>query len=206
MAAKKFLRLGLWGAVVIAGGAALGGYYLSSAERQEAITSAAESGQALIGGPFSLVGPGNVEVTEADLMGQPFVIFFGFTHCPDVCPTSLFEMANWIDDLGPAADGMEFVFVTVDPERDTPDVMENYVGSFSDQILPLSGTVEQVDAMTQAYRIYAAKVPLDGDDYTMDHSAFVYLMDGNGQYVSHIGYGENTESALEKLKALAASA
>lgn len=160
---------------------------------------------ALVGGPFELVDGAGRPVTDRDFRGEPFAIFFGFTHCPDVCPTSLYEMAGWIEALGPAAGDMRFAFVTIDPERDKPETLAGYVGSFSDAIVPLTGTRAQIDAVLGAYRVYARKVPLDGDDYTMDHSAFVYLMDEDGRYRAHITYGESEERAVAKLKDLLAS-
>ena len=203
MARLRTLRFALWGVVALAVVAA-GGLWAWRSLGPE-VTAAVE-GEALVGGSFELVNGAGETVTHADFEGRPFVIFFGFTHCPDICPTSLFEMAQWIDELGPAADRLRFAFVTVDPERDTPAVMRDYVGAFSDHIIPLTGTPAQVEQVLDAYRVYAKKVPLDGDDYTMDHSAFVYLMDAQGRYEAHITYGEESERALAKLRALAAGA
>ncbi len=160
------------------------------------------AGAVLVGGPFELVDGEGRTVTDRDFRGEPFAIFFGFTHCPDVCPTSLYEMAGWIEALGAAADDMRFAFVTVDPERDTPERLAVYVGSFSEAIIPLTGTRAQIDAVLDAYRVYARKVPLDGDDYTMDHSAFVYLMGADGRYRAHIPYGESAERAVAELEKL----
>lgn len=194
------VRLALWGlvAVAIVGAASLAAWRSWGPE----VTTAVE-GEALVGGPFELVNGTGETVTHTDLEGRPFVIFFGFTHCPDVCPTSLFEMAGWIEELGPAAERLRFAFVTVDPERDTPEVMRRYVGAFSERIQPLTGTPAQVDRVLDAYRVYARKVPLEDGGYTMDHSAFVYLMDARGRYAAHIAYGEAEERALAKLRALA---
>lgn len=197
------LRLALWGAVALAVVAAGG---LWAWRSWGPTVTAAVEGEALVGGPFELVNGEGETVTDADFAGRPFVIFFGFTHCPDICPTSLFEMAQWIDALGPAADELRFAFVTVDPERDTPAVMRDYVGAFSERIIPLTGTLAQVDRVLDAYRVYAKKVPLEGGGYTMDHSAFVYLMDEDGRYEAHITYGEESERALAKLRALATDA
>jgi protein SCO1/2 len=194
------LRFALWGVVALAVIAAGG---LWAWRSWGPTVTAAVEGEALVGGPFELVNGAGETVTQADFAGRPFVIFFGFTHCPDICPTSLFEMAQWIDELGPAAQELRFAFVTVDPERDTPAVMRDYVAAFSERIIPLTGTPAQVDRVLDAYRVYAKKVPLDGDGYTMDHSAFVYLMDADGRYEAHITYGEESERALAKLQALA---
>lgn len=197
------LRFALWGLVVVA--VAVGGALWAWRSWAPTATARVE-GEALVGGPFALVDGAGDTVTHEDFEGRPFVIFFGFTHCPDICPTSLFEMAGWIDALGPAADELRFAFVTVDPERDTPMVMRDYVGAFSDRIVPLTGTPAQVDRVLDAYRVYAKRVPLEGGGYTMDHSAFVYLMDADGRYTAHITYGEDDARALAKLRALAADA
>lgn len=199
MHALSKIRLVLWlavAAVVVATAGSIGYRQLERATTEH-------SGEVpRLGGPFKLVdGDGN-EVTDADLHGQPFAVFFGFTNCPDVCPTSLFELSAWIDSLGEDAERMRFAFVSVDPERDTPERMKLYVGSFSDDILPLTGSTEQVQQVIDAYRVYARKVPLEGGDYTMDHSAFIYLMDANGAYHSHITYGEAPDRAVAKLQEL----
>ncbi len=203
MQALGRLRLVLWLAVaaLVVVVAATVGY-----RQFDRTTTASADGSALVGGPFTLIdGDGN-EVTDADLRGEPFAVFFGFTHCPDVCPTSLFELSAWIEALGADAERMRFAFVSVDPERDTPERMKLYVGSFSDRILPLTGSPEQVQQAIDAYRVYARKVPLEGGDYTMDHSAFVYLMDANGAYHSHITYGEAPDLAVGKLQELIGTA
>ncbi|TVQ33215.1 MAG: SCO family protein [Geminicoccaceae bacterium] len=164
-----------------------------------------ESGRALVGGPFTLVDARGDVVTDADFQGKPFAVFFGFTHCPDICPTALWEMTLWIDALGDDADRMRFAFVTVDPARDTPEVMGAYVGSFTDRIVPLTGSAEQIEAIVRAYRVYARKVPLENGDYTMDHSTMVYLMDEAGGYVAHIPHGESVERAVARLRELVRS-
>ncbi|OYX14896.1 MAG: copper-binding protein [Rhizobiales bacterium 32-66-8] len=142
------------------------------------------TGVAAIGGPFTLVDQNGTAVTEASLKGKPTLIFFGFTHCPDVCPTALFEMSEIFTALGPDASKVQAYFVTVDPERDTPAVLKSYLGSFSPELKGLSGTPAQVDAMKRAYRVYSRKVPLDGGDYTMDHTAVIYLMDKTGTFLA----------------------
>lgn len=156
-----------------------------------------------IGGPFDLETTGGERVSEADLKGKPFAIFFGFTHCPDVCPTTLNEMAGWIDALGGKADDMRFAFVTVDPARDDAETMTYYVEAFSDRIIPLTGTEAEIDSMANTYKIYKEKVPLDGgEDYTMNHTAAVYLMDAQGEFVDVISFKDEQDQALRKLRAL----
>lgn len=165
-------------------------------------TSRADDGAPQVGGPFDLETTGGERMTQADFEGRPYAVFFGFTHCPDVCPTTMNEMAAWIDALGPAADEMRFAFVTVDPERDDIETLSYYTQAFSDRIIPLSGTQAEIDAVVEAFKIYAQKVPLEDGDYTMNHTAAVYLMDANGDFVDIISFKDGEEVALRKLRAL----
>ena len=139
---------------------------------------------AAIGGPFALTDQAGQTVTEKDLEGRPTLIFFGFTHCPDVCPTSLFEISEVLKALGKDADRVNAYFISVDPERDTAAAMKEYLSSFDPHLKGLTGSPEQVAKVTSAYRVYARKVPLKDGDYTMDHTAIVYLMDKNGDFVA----------------------
>jgi cytochrome oxidase Cu insertion factor (SCO1/SenC/PrrC family) len=135
-----------------------------------------------LGGPFSLVDGDGRRVTEADLRGKLALVFFGFTFCPDVCPTELQAIGQAMDQLGPQAEGVRPVFISVDPERDTPAKMKDYVALFHPSILGLTGTPEQVAAAARAFRVYYNKVtPPGSSDYLMDHSAFTYLMGRDGQ-------------------------
>jgi protein SCO1/2 len=143
-------------------------------------------------------------VTEEDLLGHPSLVFFGFTHCPDVCPMTLAEIAAWLDALGDDGDALEAYFVTVDPARDTPEVLAEYVGYFSERITGLTGTQEQLAAMAQSYRVYYRKVELGEGDYVMDHTAAVYLMDSGGRFAEAITFQASTEEALAKLRRLVA--
>ncbi|MDV6227573.1 SCO family protein [Nitratireductor aquimarinus] len=161
-------------------------------------------GTADIGGPFTLTAEDGTTVTEADFLGKPTAIFFGFTFCPDVCPTTLYELSGLIDDLGADADRLNFAFVSVDWERDGPEQLALYTSSFDDRIQGLAGTEEQIEAITKAYRVYYRKVPTDNGDYTIDHTASVYLMNGEGGFVGTLSYGEAHDSMLEKLRQLAA--
>jgi protein SCO1 len=137
-----------------------------------------------VGGPFQLVDQNGKTVTEADFGGKPFLVFFGFTHCPDICHTALFDMSETFRRLGPDADKVSAIFITVDPERDTSDKLKDYLQSFHPRISALTGTPPQIEAVAKAYKAYAKKVPLEGGNYTMDHSAIVYLMDRNGRFVA----------------------
>jgi protein SCO1/2 len=153
-----------------------------------------------VGGPFQLVDQNGQPFGDQDLKGRPFLVFFGFTHCPDVCPTTLFEVSEILRRLGPDADRTGALFVTVDPERDTPETMKEYLSSFDPHLRGLSGDAGAVAAMLKAYRVYAKKVPLEGGDYTMDHAALVYLMDKNGRFVAPFNVKRKPEDAAAELR------
>jgi protein SCO1/2 len=163
---------------------------------QSVITS---SGVPAIGGPFSLVNHRGERVTQDTFRGKPTVYFFGFTHCPEVCPTTLFEMTQRLNELGPDADRLNVVFMTVDPERDTPDLLKTYLESFDPRIVALTGTPDEVAATAKAFRISYKKVPT-GDGYTMDHTSSVIVQDADGQLITLIDYHEEASSALAKLR------
>ena len=141
------------------------------------------AGVATVGGPFTLTDQAGRTVTERDVAGTPYLVFFGFTHCPDICPTKLFEVSEVLRASGEGGKRLRALFVTVDPERDTPEVLKSYLGSFDERILGLTGPPEAVQAAIKAFRAYARKVPLEGGDYTMEHTAIVYLMDAQGRFV-----------------------
>ncbi|ARP98626.1 SCO family protein [Pseudorhodoplanes sinuspersici] len=153
-----------------------------------------------IGGPFKLVDQNGQAVTEEVLKGKPSLIFFGFTHCPDVCPTALFDMSELYKALGRDGDKVGAYFVTVDPERDTPAVMKEYLSSFDPRLRGLTGDPAAVAAMEKAYRVYSKKVPLDGGGYTMDHTALVYLMNKDGQFIAPFNLKRKPEEAATDLK------
>ena len=149
-----------------------------------------------IGGPFTLVDQDGRTVTEAAFKGKPTLIYFGFTFCPDVCPTSLLLMETALEKLGPdAANKVNLVFITVDAERDTPALLKGYVTNFGPTFIGLTGTPEQVAAAARAYRVYYQKVPgKDGGPYLMDHSSIVYLLDRNGRFVTHFTHDAKAEA------------
>jgi len=155
---------------------------------------------AAIGGPFTLTDQNGGTVTDRDLKGRPFLVFFGFTHCPDVCPTTLFEVSQILRALGPDADRVRALFITVDPERDTPASMKDYLSSFDPHMAGLTGDPAAVAAVAKAYRVYYKKVPLDQGGYTMDHTAIVYLMDKEGRFVSPFSLKRTTEAAAADLR------
>jgi protein SCO1/2 len=152
-----------------------------------------------VGGPFKLVDQNGRAVSDADFKGRPFLVFFGFTHCPDVCPTTLFEVSEVLRNLGPNTDGARALFVTVDPERDTPEKLKDYLASFDSRVTGLTGSREAIDGMLKSYRVYAKKVPTDGG-YTMDHTALVYLMDKQGRFVAPFNLKRRPEEAAADLR------
>jgi protein SCO1 len=155
---------------------------------------------AAIGGPFSLTDQDGATVTERDFRGRPFLVFFGFTHCPDVCPTTLHEVSQIMLQLGPDAGRMRAAFITVDPERDTPPTIKDYLSSFDSRIKGLTGDVAAITAVAKAYRVYFKKVPLDPGGYTMDHTAIVYLMDKEGRFVAPFSLKRTTEASAAELR------
>jgi len=155
---------------------------------------------AAIGGPFRLIDQDGKAFSDQDLKGKTFLVFFGFTHCPDVCPTTLFEISEIMRDLGPDADRTAALFISVDPERDTPEAMKDYMASFDPHVRALTGDAAALAAVAKAYRVYYKKVPLDGGDYTMDHTAIVYLMDKDGRFVSPFSMKRTAEVAAADLR------
>ncbi|MBR0718400.1 SCO family protein [Bradyrhizobium liaoningense] len=155
---------------------------------------------AAIGGPFQLTDQNGKTVTDKDLKGKPTLIFFGYTHCPDVCPTSLFEISEVMRALGKDAGRVNAVFMSVDPERDTPAVMKDYLSSFDPHLEGLSGDLAEVEKVIKSYRVYAKKIPGKDGDYTMDHTALVYLMDREGRFVSPFNLKRTPEEAASDLK------
>ena len=152
-----------------------------------------------IGGPFALVNQDGRKVSDKDFAGAPFLVFFGFTHCPDVCPTTLYETTEVLRALGNSADKLKVAFITVDPERDTPDALKNYLGSFDQRIVGLTGSQEEIDRVAKAYRAYYRRVPLKDGSYTMDHTALVYLMDKRGNFVGSFNVKRQPQEAAKEL-------
>jgi protein SCO1/2 len=155
---------------------------------------------AAIGGPFQLTDQAGKAFTDKDLKGKPTLIFFGYTHCPDVCPTSLFEMSEVLRAMGKDADKVNAVFISVDPERDTPATMKDYLSSFDPHLEGLSGDPAETAKVITSYRVYAKKVPTKDGDYTMDHTALIYLMDRDGRFVSPFNLKRSPEEAATELK------
>ena len=151
-----------------------------------------------IGAPFRLMGSDGKSVSDADLKGDVVVMFFGFTHCPDVCPTALFEVSELFRKLGEGAK-VRGVFVSVDPERDTPEILKDYLSSFDKRIIGLSGDRAALDPMLKAYRVYARKNPAANGEYSMDHSAIVYLLDKQMRFIGPLNMGD-AEVALKEIR------
>jgi len=152
-----------------------------------------------IGGPFQLTAHTGRLVTEKDLLGRPFLVFFGYTHCPDVCHTTLFEMSEILRALGPDAKAGA-LFVTVDPERDTPETLKDYLANFDPRIIGLTGAHEALDPMLKEYRIYAKRAPGGGEDYAVDHTTVVYLFDKNGRFVNAFNVSRKPAEAARELQ------
>lgn len=156
------------------------------------------------GAPFTLVDQDGAEITEAAFRGHPSTLFFGFTNCPEICPTTLSELDGWLKQLGDAGKDIHAYFISIDPERDTQQVMKDYVGGVSQRIVGITGEPDKVAAMAKAFNIYVRKVELETGGYTMDHTASVLLLNRKGEFAGTISYGEAPEQAIAKLKRLAA--
>lgn len=192
------LRIVLWGAVLLAIGLWLGLLYSGQSGSNGHSRGFADA----LGGPFALTAPDGSTVTDKTLAGKPYAIFFGFTRCPDVCPTNLARMARLRAQL--KADGNKFniVFVSVDPEQDTPAIIGEYVKLFGTPIIGLTGTEGQLAQIKKGYSVFSEKVPTEGGGYTVDHTATTFLMTANGKFAGTIDHQESDTVALEKLKRL----
>ena len=154
-------------------------------------------------GDYQLETTEGAPFTEASLQGRATAVFFGFTHCPEVCPTTMGDLVTLQEELGPKGQDLDLVFVTVDPERDTREVLAQYL-SWAPGVIGVTGTPEEIAKATAAFAVYSAKVPLEGEDYTMDHTALVLLFDRDGEFFEPIGYQEDFDRALAKLERLLA--
>jgi len=154
---------------------------------------------ALIGGPFQMTTHLGTPINEQDLMGKPFLVFFGYTHCPDVCHTTLFEMSEILRALGPKAK-INALFVTVDPERDSAEVLKDYLSNFDSRIIGVTGPRSQLEPMLREYRIYAKRAPGNNIDYAVDHTTVVYLMDKNGHFVSPFNVSRRPYDAAHEIE------
>ena len=194
------LRFILWGMVLVAAAALA---FLLTRPEQLPAPSVTELPLASIGGPFTLVGSDGQPFSSARLAGKPFAIFFGFTHCPDVCPTTLVRLAKLRRQLGQGDDAFAIVFVTVDPERDGPAEVGAYADLFDTPVIGLTGSVAQIEQVKKQFAVFSAKAPQAGGDYSVDHTASVFLMDRAGKFVATLSPEESDAVALEKLKRIA---
>jgi protein SCO1 len=195
---KRLLPFLIVAIVVLAAGT---GWITFQSSRQ----TANGGSQGPFGTPFQLTTMNDEPITEAAFRQKPSAVFFGFTHCPEVCPTTLFELDGWLKKLGADGKDINAYFVTVDPERDTSAIMKSYVSNVSNRIIGVTGDPGKMEAMLKGYGVYARKVPVEGKDYTMDHTASIFLLDSKGGFFGTIAYGENPDTAVEKLKRLAES-
>ncbi|MDX0190395.1 redoxin domain-containing protein [Sinorhizobium meliloti] len=204
MNALKFVRYAAWASIAVLAAV------LATAAIVPRLTPQAPqpvtTGKALVGGPFQLETVDGKPFSNKDVEGKPYLVFFGFTNCPDVCPTTLFELTGLLKDLGPAADKIAPLFVTVDPERDTPEMLRVYMNAFDPRITALRGTLEQTQRAAKAFAAYFKKVPLDSGEYTMDHTASVILVKSDGTFQGTLDMHEPRGAQLKKLQMLAATA
>ena len=161
-------------------------------------------GNGPFGVAFNLVDQSGAPITQTAFQDKPTAIFFGFTHCPDVCPTTLFEMDGWLRRVDPDGNRINAYFVTVDPERDSHDVLENYVSAVTDRVVGITGEPAKVLDMVRGFKVYYKKVPTEGsdDEYVMDHTASVFLLGNGGRFKGTISYGEDPDVAVRKLQNL----
>lgn len=192
--ALSHIRTVLWTLVAVAALGATGLYVYTTMTRP---AQAVALGQ----GDYELVTATGEAFNRDSLKGSPSMLFFGFTHCPDVCPTSLAEMAVWYEALGDEADDLNAFFVSVDPERDTAEIIGDYV-SWTGRVTGVTGSPDEVAKAAKSWGVYYAKVPLEGGDYTMDHTASVFLVNANGEFEGTIAYRESSDTALAKLRRL----
>ncbi len=158
-----------------------------------------------IGGPFTLTTHEGRRLSDADLKGHPYAVFFGFTHCPEVCPTALYELSLVLGELGPDADRVKVLFVTVDPTRDTQEQLAAFVGAFDPRIVALRGTEEETTAVARAFKVTYRRVPQENGDYSMDHTALVFLMDKRGAFFDKLDYREDHATQVAKFRRLIAA-
>lgn len=169
--------------------------------RDHLLPSATSVGQALVGGPFSLTDQNGRRVTDADFRGKYMLILFGFTYCPDICPSGLQVMSAALDQLGPKGDKVVPIFISVDHERDTPEQLKMYLDSFHKRMVGLTGSAEEIAAAAKAYRVYYKKVTDEKSTagFTYDHSALMYLMGPDGKYVTHFSHAAGPDAIAQRL-------
>ena len=197
------IRIALWAACALPVLALLAVAGLEFTQRTDGVGAYQASG---IGGPFKLASSRGGDLSSDELKGTPFLVFFGYTHCPDICPETVSDVSTWLDALGPEGKEMKALFISIDPERDSVASLKDYLSSFSDRIIGLTGTPDEIAQVAKEYRVYYAKHPTKDGDYSMDHSAVIYLMDREGKLAGTLTYDEKREAAIAKLKRLLAAA
>ena len=156
-----------------------------------------------IGSPFSLIDHRGMVITEKDFLGHPSALFFGFTHCPEVCPTTMSKLSMLLDELGTKGDQIKVYFITLDPERDTPEVLMNYLSAFNERFIAITGNTNDVETLARSWKVYWKRTKISDGGYTLDHTASVLLLNSKSNFVGTIGWKEEATVALEKLKRLA---
>ncbi len=194
-------------AVLIAVAVAYWGVYertpKSSQKTDAPAASAPTSSSVPIGGPFALTDHNGTAVTQKDFYGRYLLVMFGYTYCPDVCPTQLSTASDAIDALGEKVTNVTPVFITVDPERDTVEHLKEYASYFHPRLIAMTGTPEQIKAVAKAYRVYYAKSGEnkdDPEDYLMDHSAITYLIGPDGKFLAHFSHGTDAETMAKRIR------
>jgi protein SCO1/2 len=194
------LRIVLWALVAVAAIGAVMLLWNQSAPDKPPATDFASS----VGGPFTLTASDGKPFPSTKLNGKPAALFFGFTHCPDVCPTTLARLAKLRRQLGKGDDALSIIFISVDPERDTPAEIANYLQLFDTPVIGLTGTPAQVEQVKKQYGIFSQKVEQPAGGYSVDHTASVILLDRNGQFAATLSPEEGDPVALAKLKRITA--
>lgn len=197
------LRLLALTAAGFVGGAAVGLAVVPGAlDSLQAPSQVTSIGKAAVGGPFTLTDHTGRRVTDKDFRGKYMLVYFGFTFCPDVCPSGLQVISAALDELGPKANKITPIFITVDPERDTPEQLAQYVSSFHPRLIGLTGTPEEIQAVAKEYRVYYRKVKDEKStaEYTVDHTSIIYLMNPQGEFVTHFTHATPVATMVEKLK------
>lgn len=187
------VRIALWGLVALAAISATVIYF----------TRPISPSGAMFGGPFEMTATTGGTYTQDDLKGTPSLMFFGYTYCPDVCPTTLAEATGWKQALGLGADDLNIIFVSVDPERDTVEHVATYLSNFGSDVIGLVGTEAQTDQIKRSYGVFSEKTDAEGStEYLVNHTASVFLIDAGGNFFGTIAWGENAQTAMDKIRRL----
>jgi protein SCO1/2 len=186
--------------ILMLGGLAAGGLFLTLGQLREAEPVVVTTGEADVGGPYSLLDQNGVRRSDEDFRGRYMLVFFGFTYCPDICPTTLAILSAALENIGPLADEVVPIFITVDPQRDTPEILKPYLSAFGPEFVGLTGTREEIDNAVSAYRAFYQIVETENDDYLVDHSTIIYLMDGEGKFVTNYDLNMGPDAIAEDLR------